>query len=124
MDYLTLKHIHAGFAYLTLLLFAVRFALFYVQPLLRRNRLLKILPHIIDTLLLVFALMLVFSAQFALSHGWLAAKVIGLLGYIGFGVMAIRGGKLWGFAGALLCYAYVYGVATTKTALSWLAYVL
>lgn len=124
MDYLTLKHIHAGFAYLTVVLFAFRFLLFYFHPLQRRNKLLKVLPHIIDTLLLVFALVMVFSAQFGLSHGWLAAKVIGLLAYVGFGVMAIRGAKPWGFVGALGCYAYVLGVAKTKTALSWLVFVL
>src|SRR5690554_1653358 len=87
MDYSALKHSHAGLAYLTVILFVVRFALFYVSPKWRSNKVLKIVPHIIDTLLLVFAIMLCIElSQYPLVNGWLTAKVIGLLAYIGFGV--------------------------------------
>ena len=120
MDYSALKHSHAGLAYLTIILFVVRFLLFSVAPKWRTNKVLKIAPHIIDTLLLVFALMMVFSTQFGLSHGWLTAKVVGLIIYIGFGVVAIRKANKAAFAGALVTYAYVFGVAKYKTALSFL----
>lgn len=121
MDYSALKHSHAGLAYLTIILFVIRFLLFSVSPKWRANKILKIVPHIIDTLLLVFALMMVFSSAFGLSHGWLAAKTIGLIVYIGFGVVAIRKANKPAFAGALVTYAYVFGVAKYKTALSFLA---
>lgn len=121
MDYSALKHSHAGLAYLTVILFVVRFALFYVSPKWRSNKVLKIVPHIIDTLLLVFAIMLCIElSQYPLVNGWLTAKVIGLLAYIGFGVVAIRKAKASAFAGALLSYAYVFGVAKYKTAMSFL----
>lgn len=121
MDYSALKHSHAGLAYLTIILFVIRYALFYVAPKWRTNKVFKILPHIIDTLLLVFAILLCIEmSQYPLVDGWLTAKVIGLLAYIGFGVVAIRKAKTTAFAGALLSYAYVFGVAKYKTALSFL----
>lgn len=120
MDYSALKHSHAGLAYLTIMLFVIRFLLFSVSPKWRTNKVFKIVPHVIDTLLLVFALMMVFSSTFTLGHGWLAAKVIGLIVYIGFGVVAIRKANKGAFAGALVAYAYVFGVAKYKTALSFL----
>lgn len=119
MDYSVLKHAHAGLAYLTIMLFIVRFALFKTAPKWRSNKVLKILPHIIDATLLGFALAMIFSAQFGLGHAWLTAKVLGLLAYIFFGVLAIRKGKSWAFLGALGCYGYVLGVAKYKTVLSW-----
>ena len=122
MDYLTLKHAHAGLAYLSLVLFVVRFALFYFASKWRSNKALKIAPHVIDTTLFVFAMIMLFSASFGLSHAWVLAKVLGLLMYIGFGVMAIRKGKTWGFAGALASYTYVLGVAKSKSVLSWLVF--
>lgn len=124
MDYLALKHSHAGLAYLTVILFVLRFAMFHYWPRIKQNKILKVLPHMIDALLLVFALWMLFSPQFGLSHGWLVAKVIGLLVYISFGVVAIRQGKAWGFIAALGSYGYVLGVAKTKAALSWLVYFL
>src|SRR5690554_7433973 len=99
MDYSALKHSHAGLAYLTIMLFVIRFLLFSVSPKWRTNKVFKIVPHVIDTLLLVFALMMVFSSTFTLGHGWLAAKVIGLFVYIGFGVVAIRKANKAAFAG-------------------------
>lgn len=122
MSYLTLMHAHAGLAYLTLLLFVLRFVLFSVSPKWRSNKVLKVLPHVIDATLLFFALAMLFSASFALGHAWATAKVLGLLAYIGFGVMAIRKGKFWGFVGALVSYAYVLGVAKSKDVLSWLIF--
>jgi len=53
LDYSLLKHSHAGLAYLTILLFVGRFVLFYFYPVLRRNKVFKIVPHVLDTLLLV-----------------------------------------------------------------------
>lgn len=119
MDYSVLKHAHAGLAYLTVLFFVVRFALFALSPKLRSYKVFKVLPHIIDTLLLIFALIMVFSVQFTLDHAWLTAKVLGLAAYIVFGVFAIRKGKLWALVGALASYGYVLGVAKYKTVLSW-----
>lgn len=120
MDYSALKHSHAGLAYLSILLFVGRFVLFYFAPVWRRNKLLKVLPHVIDTLLLVFAVMLCMQIQqYPLANAWLTAKVIALLAYIGFGVIAIKRASRKAFTGAILSFVYMLGVAKYKTVLSW-----
>lgn len=123
MDYSILKHAHAGLAYLTVLLFAGRFLMFYFYPVWRRNRVLKVLPHVLDTLLLVFAIMLCIRiAQYPLTDAWLTGKVIGLLCYIGFGSVAIKRASRSAFFAALLSYAYVLGAAKAHSVMSWLAF--
>lgn len=122
MGYTALKHSHAGLAYLTIILFTLRFVLFYFQPVWRRNKILKVIPHIVDTLLLVFAIWLCFTiSQYPIKDAWLTAKVIGLAAYIGFGVVAIRRANRTAFILALFSYAYVLGVAHSKNILSWLS---
>ncbi|MDK2778809.1 MAG: SirB2 family protein [Pseudomonadota bacterium] len=122
MDYSILKHSHAGLAYLTILLFVGRFLLFYFYPVWRRNKVIKILPHVLDTLLLVFAILLCIRiAQYPLTDSWLTAKVIGLIAYIGFGSVAIKRASRRAFFAALLSYLYVLGVARTHDVMSWLA---
>ncbi|MFT5138265.1 MAG: putative membrane protein SirB2 [Arenicella sp.] len=120
MDYSALKHSHIGIAYLSILLFIIRFALFKFKPALKSNKLLKILPHIIDTFLLIFAVWLcTIISQYPLTDHWLTAKVIGLVGYIGFGTIAIKQGKTWAFVAALVSFAYIFGAAKTHSALSF-----
>ena len=121
MDYSLLKHSHAGLAYLTILLFVGRFVLFYFYPVLRRNKVFKIVPHVFDTLLLVFAVLLCIRiAQYPLTDNWLTAKVIGLLAYIAFAAVAIKRASRRAFFTAVLCYLYVLGVAKSHDPLSWL----
>jgi uncharacterized membrane protein SirB2 len=73
-------------------------------------------------LLLVSAigLMLVLS-QYPLTHHWLTAKILGLVGYIGFGTVALKRGKtmktrLLALVAALLCLGYILAVALTRSA--------
>ncbi len=50
----------------------------------------KILPHIVDTVLLISAVFLALRIeQYPLTHGWLTAKVAGLVVYIGLGLVAL-----------------------------------
>jgi uncharacterized membrane protein SirB2 len=59
-----------------------------------RLRWVKIVPHFVDTLLLVFALILSFTIhQYPFVDAWLTAKVVGLLLYIGLGLVALKYGK-------------------------------
>jgi hypothetical protein len=56
--------------------------------------LVRVLPHIVDTVLLASAIaMAVISAQYPFAAGWLTAKLIGLLIYIGCGTMALKRGR-------------------------------
>ena len=120
MDYSALKHSHIGLAYLSILLFIIRFALFKFKPAFKSNKVLKILPHIIDTFLLIFAIWLcVMIGQYPLTDHWLTGKVLGLVGYIAFGIIAIKQGKNWAFVAALISVAYIFGAAKSHSALSF-----
>lgn len=123
MDYSAIKHAHMGIAYLSILLFIIRFALFKFKPSVKNNKLLKILPHIIDTFLLIFAIWLcTIIGQYPLADLWLTAKVIGLVGYIALGTIAIKQGKVWAFIAALVSFAYIFGAAKTHSALSFFSH--
>lgn len=86
-------------------------------------RLIKIAPHIIDTLLLGSAIWL--AVQYGLSPGetpWLLAKIIALLVYIGLGTVALKRGKtkrirIVAWVAALFTFAYIVAVAMTKSPL-------
>ena len=120
MDYSALKHSHIGLAYLSILLFIIRFALFKFKPAFKSNKVLKILPHIIDTFLLIFAIWLcVMIGQYPLTDHSLTGKVLGLVGYIAFGIIAIKQGKNWAFVAALISFAYIFGAAKSHSALSF-----
>jgi len=92
------------------------------------QRWIRVVPHLVDTLLLGSAIALaVIGAQYPLAQDWLTAKLIGLLVYILCGMMALRRGKSKTtrgifFAAALLAFAYIVSVALTRSPLgvfSW-----
>ena len=89
------------------------------SPLLR-HKLTRVLPHIIDSLLLLSAIALaVMIQQYPFSAGWVTAKVFGLLAYILLGTVALKRGRTLGmrvaaFVAALLVYAWIVSVAITK----------
>ena len=86
-----------------------------------RQRASRVLPHIVDTLLLGSAIgMLVIRQLDPLSLSWLSAKLLALLVYIGLGMVAFRFGKnrqarVIAFALALTTAAYIVAVAYTKS---------
>lgn len=89
----------------------------------------KILPHIIDTVLLLSAIAMLFILGFGLLYqGWLLHKVGLLIVYIVLGMIALgdkysRSKRLAAFVGAVTVFFYIVGIAITKTALSWLVFV-
>ncbi|MDX1500136.1 MAG: SirB2 family protein [Woeseiaceae bacterium] len=93
------------------------------------RRVVRVLPHIVDTLFLASGIALVAVLNLAvLQNGWLLAKFAGLFAYIGLGMVALRFGRtpqlrLIAFAGAVAAFAYIVGAALTKSPASWLAYV-
>lgn len=87
-----------------------------------QQRWVRITPHINDTLLLTTGIMLAVSIrQYPFVNGWLTAKVLALLVYIGLGMATIRHGKskqqriITGLA-AILVFVYMLGVARTRQA--------
>lgn len=123
MDYSAVKHAHAGLAYLSALLFLLRFTLLYAGAKgLMRKKIVKIVPHVIDTFLLGFAIWLCIElSQYPLTDHWLTAKLLALVLLIGTGTVAIKRKKVWAAAATLGLYVYAIGVARTHDPVSWFA---
>lgn len=116
-----LKQIHLFFVALLAISFIGRIALAEIKPAILKRRWLKIIPHLLDTLLLFSGIALIIRGDWLpADYGWMVAKLIALLCFIGLGMIAMRaqGSKRWlAFAGALLCLLYIIMVAIGKRAL-------
>lgn len=117
-----IKQLHMTLAYVTVAGFLARGLLALADSPLRRQRWIRIAPHVIDATLLACGVTL--AVQFAIDprvHGWLAAKLVALLAYIGLGIVAMRARhrpvQLGAFCAALLAAAYILAVARTKQVL-------
>lgn len=120
MTYLAIKHLHMTCAALSGTLFFVRGIWMLRDSALLQKRWVKIVPHVIDTVLLASALVLVaWSGQYPFVQNWLTAKVFALIAYILLGTIAIKRGKTKGvrtaaFVAALLVFGYIVKVALTR----------
>jgi len=122
MTYLAIKHLHITFAAVSGSFFLLR-GLWMLQdsPMLEQ-RWVKVAPHVVDTLLLTSALVLVFwSGQYPFVQPWLTAKVLALVAYIVLGTVALKRGKtkgmrMFALLAALATFAYIVGVAQTRQA--------
>jgi uncharacterized membrane protein SirB2 len=123
MSYLALKHLHVACVVLSGLGFALRGWWMLNDSSLLRARLTRVVPHVVDTLLLGSALLMAWqSSQYPFAQGWLTAKFFGLLAYILCGTMALKrartkGRRVMFLVLALLAYAYIVGVALTRNQL-------
>lgn len=103
-----LKQLHMTMAALSIAGFVLRGVWAWRAPSLLRRRPVKVLPHVIDTLLLASAIGLLFAYGWnPLDHAWLSAKIGLLLVYIALGLAAL---KTW-FPGPVRAAAFVAAVA-------------
>ena len=123
MSYLAIKYIHITCAIFSGSLFLLRGYWMLVESEMLQRRWVKVVPHIVDTLLLTSALIMVFwSGQYPFVQSWLTAKVIALIVYIALGTIALKRGKTKAVrSGALLAaivtFAYIVSVALTRQAM-------
>jgi uncharacterized membrane protein SirB2 len=114
------KLIHVSCAFVSIAGFALRGYWMVRESPLLQHRMTKVLPHIIDTLLLASAISLLLILHLSpLAHAWLTAKILALLLYIVLGMVALRAGrskKARVCAGvlALLTAGYIVTVAFSK----------
>ena len=124
MDYLWVKYLHVTCVVISISLFVLCGSLQLQSKPWRQWWLLRVAPHVIDTVLLGSALWLVWrSGQYPFVDGWLTAKVLALLAYILLGMRALgkntpASQRPVYFAAALLSVAYIVGVALTRSP-SW-----
>ena len=115
-----LKLIHVSCAALSISGFFYRGLLKFYAPQGLQRKWLKIAPHVVDTLLLVSAIMLmVQSSLYPTTHAWILTKIILLVVYIGLGLMTLRFARtrrmaLLSFVLAILCFGYIVAVAITR----------
>ncbi|MHB0985396.1 MAG: SirB2 family protein [Sulfuricella sp.] len=94
MTYSLLKALHISCVITSYTLFFLRGFLTLREIKIPRQRWIRILPHAVDTLLLVSAIALAFTIhQYPFVNNWLTAKVVGLVLYIGLGSVALKYGK-------------------------------
>lgn len=127
MSYLAVKHLHVTAVVVSLAFFALRGAWMLVGSRLLQTRLVRVAPHVVDTVLLASAIWLAAAAgQYPFVDGWITAKVVGLVAYVVLGTIALRRGRsravrAVALVGALGTAAYIVSVALTKNPLPWTA---
>lgn len=124
--YMALKHSHMMFAAISGLFFLVRGAWMLMESSMLQKKWVKILPHIVDTLLLACAIGLcVVLGQYPFAVDWLTVKVVMLVAYIVLGVIALKRGKTkairtLAFFAAIACFLFMVSVAFSHHPLGFL----
>jgi uncharacterized membrane protein SirB2 len=126
MDHALLKAVHVGCVVVSYGLFFVRGLWMIGDSPLLRQRWVRILPHVNDTLLLAAAVALALTVgQYPLTDAWLTAKVSGLVAYIGLGTVAMKARRprrvrIAAWVAAQGVFVYIVAVALTRNPWPWL----
>ena len=118
--YMLVKHLHLTAVALSLLLFTLRFIWALKGSAMLQKKWVKIVPHVIDTVLLASALTLCFIiVQYPFVDAWLTEKVIGVIGYILMGFYTLKWAKgnvsrSFGFIAALALVIFTAKIAVFK----------
>ena len=120
MEYLAIKHLHLGAVALSAVGFTVRGLASLAGAAWVQSRPAKIVPHVVDTVLLGSAIALAVMLQLnPSSTPWLLAKISGLVLYIALGVVAMRAHlskpvRASAWVAALLVLGWMASVAVSK----------
>lgn len=126
---ITIKSLHIALALLSLSGFILRGMWMLRGSALLQRRAARIMPHIVDTLLLLSGLfMLIRYHIYPTQQPWLAAKLSVLLVYIVLGSIALKRGaslrlRAIALALALFAFAYMLAAALTHRALPWMTWI-
>lgn len=121
-----LKLVHVSCAIVSISGFALRGYWRISDNPLREHKVTRLLPHVVDTLLLGTAIgMLVVWQLSPLALPWVTAKIVALLVYIGLGMVVMRfarsrRGRVIAYVMALFTACYIVSVACTRSALGFL----
>ena len=106
--YLSIKYVHVTCALLSASLFIFRLLLDMIGKPGWRLSAFRYIPHINDTLLLTMAFTLLALGPWQpFAHQWLGFKILLLLGYIGFGIGALKQGASVGVRASCALVALV-----------------
>jgi uncharacterized membrane protein SirB2 len=119
-----IKMLHLIFVLLTIAIFVGKVVLSVINPDLLKQKIFTIAPHAISGLLILTGIVLVFQGNWlSADYGWIIAKVIALVGFVGLGIFTMRsvGTNRWlAFAGAIGLFVYIGIVAVSKNAFFFL----
>src|SRR6185436_6922057 len=94
LDYAALKLVHQSAVALSVTGFFVRGLASFSGAGWVRSRAARTLPHAVDTVLLLSALAMAWMLRLTPGNApWLLAKIVGLVLYVGLGVVALRPGR-------------------------------
>ncbi|MFN7087741.1 MAG: SirB2 family protein [Burkholderiales bacterium] len=119
--YLWIKTVHVTCVVLSYALFFTRGVWMMRESALLRRRWVKIVPHVIDTILLLSAIGLaLLIRQYPFVNAWLTAKVVGLVFYIGLGMIALKYGetrraRIAAWIAAQAVFFYIIAVALARS---------
>ena len=120
MDFAAWKLLHQCAVALSISGFVARGLGSFAQAGWARGRVARTLPHLLDSVLLGSALVLAWMLRLTPGAApWLAAKIGGLLLYIGLGMLALRPGRplalrVGAWLAALACFGWIVSVALGK----------
>jgi uncharacterized membrane protein SirB2 len=119
--YLQLRTLHITCVVVSIALFVIRHALTLWGVNWRRSRAMRIMPHIVDSLLLLSAVLLAITIeQYPFVHGWVTVKVIALVTYIVLGMQALKPNRSLAvrriaFMAAVIVFGFIVTVARTHS---------
>ena len=123
--YLLVRAVHVAAVSVSIPLLVVRALIGIRSAPERVPRLLRILPHVIDTVLLASAVALtVILRQYPFVSPWVTAKVAALVVYVGIGTVAVKRGRTpairaAALVAALLVAGYIVGTALGHDPAPW-----
>ena len=125
MIFSMLKYVHVAAVIASFALFFLRGLWMMAAPGKLAARWVQMVPHVIDTVLLVSAIALAaVTTQYPFVQPWLTAKVLALLVYILLGTVAIRRGRtrrvrVVAWILALTVFGYMIAVARARVPFPW-----
>jgi len=127
MDYLLVKTIHQTAVALSFAGFFTRGLGALAGAVWVQGRVARTLPHVVDSVLLLSALALAWMLRLSpLDAPWLMAKIVGLLVYIGLGMIALKptrpaGVRTAAWVAALVTFGWIVSVAIFKSPLGFVS---
>ena len=126
--YLIAYAIHIAAVCLSGSFFLLRGIWMIQESTLLEKKIVRIAPHIIDTVLLTAGVVLsALAQQYPGIDSWLTVKIVALIAYIVLGVFALQRGKtktarLIYLAAAIASFGFMVSVSLTRSPLGFLAY--
>jgi len=121
------KLIHVGCVILSFGGFFLRGIWMLSGSALLHRKLTKIIPHVIDAILLGSALIMLYEKEWSVFDlPWLQVKIVALLVYIGLGMLALKAGytkrfRFMAWLCGLIVFLFIVSVALTKSVYGFVA---